>query len=97
MTLDMEKEISVRYDQIVELFLIDIEFLFVESYFALRIFFFSFLNISTSDSTYITLRTLNNLSIFGGFACTKGEQTHRSSCVVSPTCLPGTVLIAFAQ
>lgn len=42
MTRDMEKEISVKYDQIVELFLIDIEFLFVESYFALRIFFFWF-------------------------------------------------------
>lgn len=42
MTRDMEKEISVRYDQIVELFLIDIEFLFVESYFALRIFFLVF-------------------------------------------------------
>lgn len=85
----MENEISVRCDQIIELFLTDTEFLFVESNF----FFPTF----QPDSTYVILHTLNNLSIFGGFACTKGEQTHRSSCVVSPTCLPGTVLIAFAQ
>lgn len=40
---------------------------------------------------------VDNLSVFWWFACTRVEQTHRSSCVVSPTCLPGTVLIAFAQ
>lgn len=64
----VENQISMRYGQVMELFLI--EFLFVESSRYEFLFFFLFSQFYFNWIRLI-LRTLNNLSIFGGFVCTR--------------------------